>query len=98
LAQTRLYAGISNKKTVDNPDSFYVLYCINVHCGDSVFDKNIRTMSHLHACSLMTARLCPACQRLLVSEMDIELLQITAEADICMVSQVVEIERLTRLN
>ena len=83
---------------MDNSDSFYILYCINVHCGDSVFDKNVRIISHLRASSLVTARLCPACQRLLVSEMDIELLQITAEANICMVSQVAEIERLTRLN
>lgn len=83
---------------MNDPIQFYDLYCINVHCGRSVFNGTSKMISHFHAGSLLSARLCPACQSVLVSAMDIELEQITAEAKVYMPGQAEDIERLTRLN
>lgn len=83
---------------MDSPASFYILYCINVHCESSVFDKSDKIISHLHVGSILSARLCPNCHRLLVSAMDIELEQIAAEAKVQLTAQAAELERLTRCN
>jgi hypothetical protein len=83
---------------MDSSASFYILYCINVHCESSVFDKSDKIISHFHVGSLLSARLCPNCHSLLMSAMDIELEQIAAEARVQLTGQATEIERLTRCN
>jgi len=83
---------------MNDPIQFYDLYCINVHCECSIFNGNSKMISHFHAGSILSVRLCPTCQSVLVSAMVIELEQITAGAKVSMTNQAGEIERLTRLN
>ncbi len=76
----------------------YILYCINVHCNMSVFYKNNKIISALNTISLSVYHHCPICRNLLLSEIDIELEQITAEAKIIMPGTELELQRLARLN
>jgi hypothetical protein len=72
-------------------NSFYMLYCINLHCERSVFNKSGKIISHFHAGSLLSVRLCPKCHSRLVSAMDIELEQITAEAKVKLTNHTADI-------
>jgi hypothetical protein len=83
---------------MNDPIQFYDLYCINVHCECSIFYGNSKIVSHFHVGSILMARLCPTCQSVLVSAMDIELEQITAGAKVSMVGPAVEIEKLIKCN
>ncbi len=83
---------------MSDPIQFYDLYCFNVQCKSSIFNGSNKIISHLHAGSILSARLCPTCQSVLVSAMDIELEQINAEAKAGIINEAAEIEHLHRLN
>jgi len=67
--------------------SFYILYCINVHCKDSIFHNSHKYFVPFQAESILSFFSCPTCQQTLVSAMDIELEQIMATAKVSLPGQ-----------
>ncbi len=83
---------------METPNSFFILYCINVYCEGSIFYHDNKITGHFHAESILWARLCPTCRGVLVSAMDIELEQIAAEAKVKLADKDSDLQRLIRLN
>jgi hypothetical protein len=67
---------------MDNPFSFYSMYCINIQCNKSVYWNIIETSVPFNEVNLLATHICEACNRELASALDIELEQITAEMGI----------------
>ena len=77
---------------------FYVMYCINVHCKNSIFNSNCMHFIPFHADSLLSSYGCPTCEKALLSGMDIELEQVAAEAKVKLADKGQALKRLTWLN
>jgi hypothetical protein len=78
--------------------SFYIIYCINVHCKNSIFHSEHKYFVPFQADSLLSAYRCPACGKALLSGMDIELEQIAAEAKIKLSDSEPALKQLMWLN
>ncbi|MDB5024870.1 MAG: hypothetical protein JWP78_2625 [Mucilaginibacter sp.] len=61
---------------------FFRLYCTNIQCKKSICVNISDIRLPLNEANLLTEFICHACKMLLVSVMDIELKQITAEVGV----------------
>jgi hypothetical protein len=66
-------------------------------CHVSIF-FDTKISSSLNIGSISLFHYCPVCQKPLISAKDMELKQITDEAEIKLSDKVLELERLTKLN
>ena len=83
---------------MNDSESFYIIYCINVHCKSSIFYSNCNYFIPFNADSLVSSFRCPTCEKALLSGMDIELEQITAEARIKLTNKESALKRMMWLN
>jgi len=61
-------------------EPFYIIYCINVYCENSIFHSTRKYFIPFQTDSLLSSYKCPTCEKALLSGMDIELEQIAAQA------------------
>jgi|GEM_PF-897766 len=64
--------------------TFYRLYCTNIKCPISIYENIREFRIPLTVSNLVTPYACPACKHTLVSAIDIELEQLTAELGVRM--------------
>jgi len=83
---------------MNDSESFYIIYCINVHCKNSIFHSTRNYFIPFNADSLVSSFRCPTCEKALLSGMDIELEQIAAETKVKLTDKEPTLIRLMWLN
>jgi hypothetical protein len=67
---------------MNQPPSYYTLYCLNSPCINSVFHKNTKIIKVFNAENITASHICPYCQQTLASYMDILIEHALIEAEV----------------